>query len=106
MLSEPTTSSPIKKGKSSRMVLLVSSMGRVDTCIQVNMIRVEQDGQSVVLELRYGRHVTDFNRATTGYRTLWQDSKPHETHFIKMHRPILKDMGTTLRRRLLSLEGA
>jgi len=47
----------------------VNSMGRVD--IQdlvkalVNTIRVEQDCQSVVSELLYDRHRTDFNRAST-----------------------------------------
>ena len=72
------------------MALQVNSMGRVG--IQVKTIRVEQDQKSVVLELLYGRHGTDFNRATTWWRTLWRDSEPHETHFVKMHRPILKDM--------------
>ena len=45
------------------------------------------------------------NRATGWYRTLWQDSNPHETHLIKMYRPILKDMGGTVRRRRC-LQGA
>ena len=74
----------------------VNSMGRVD--IQVKMIRVERDHQSVVLELRYGRHETGLNHATSWYRTLWQDTKPHKTHLVKIYRPILKDMGATLRR--------
>ena len=78
------------------MALQVNSMGRVD--IQVKTIHVERDRQSVVLELRYGRHETDLNRATSWYRALWQDSNPHKTHFIKMYRPIFKDMGATLRR--------
>ena len=101
MLSEPKTSSPIKTSMRSSMSLQVNAMRRVD--IQVKKIRLEQDRQSVVLELRYGRHETDFNRATTWWRTLWRDSEPHETHFVKMHRTILKAMADTLRRLRLSL---
>ena len=97
MLSEPTTSLITKNRTRSSMALQVNSMGHVD--IQVKTIHVERDRQSVVLELRYGRHETDLNRATSWYRTLWQDSNPHETHSIKMYHPILKDMGATLRRR-------
>ena len=96
MLSEPTTSLLTKTRTRSSMALQVNSMGRVD--IQVKTIRVEHDRQSVVLELRYGRHETDMNRAASWYRTLWRGSNPYETHFIKMYRPILKDMGATLRR--------
>ena len=83
MLREHTTSSPTKKCMRSSMALQVNSMGRVD--IQVKTIRVEQDRQSVILELRYGRHGTDFNCATTWWRTLWRDSEPHETHFVKIY---------------------
>ena len=71
--------------------------------VHVKAMRVEQDRQSVVLELRYGRHATDFNRTTTWWRSLWRDSEPHETHFVKMHRPILKGMTDTLSRLRLSL---
>ena len=52
--------------------------GRVDIQDLVKTIRVERDCQSVVLELCYIRHVEDFNRATTWWRTLWRDSTPHE----------------------------
>ena len=105
MLSEHTTSSPIKKRMSSSMVLQVNSMGLawIFNIIQVKTIRVEQDRQSVVLELHYGRHGTDLNRATTWWRTLWRDSEPHETHFVKIQQPILKNMADTLRRLRLSL---
>ena len=81
MLSEPMTSLPTKKRTRSSKAL-------------------QRDRQSVVLELRYGRHETGLNHATSWYRTLWQDSSPHETHRIKMYRPILKDMGAAVRRRL------
>ena len=63
MLSEPKTSSPIRKHTGSSMALQVNSMGRVD--VQVKMTRVEHDWQSVALELHYGRHETDSNHATT-----------------------------------------
>ena len=96
MLSEPTNSLLTKKRARSSMALQVNSMGRVD--IQVKMMHVERDRQSVVLELRYGRQEPDLNRVTSWYRALWQDSNPRETHFIKMYRPILKAMGATLRR--------
>ena len=96
MLNEPTNSLLTKKHMRSSMELQMNSMGRVH--IQVKTVHVERDRQSVVLELRYGRHETDLNRATSWYRTLWQDSNPNDTHFIKMYRPILKDMGATLRR--------
>ena len=81
------------------MALPANSMGRMD--IQVKIIRVERDRQSVVSEPCYGRHEADLNHAAGWYRTLWQDSNPHETHLIKMYRPILKDnvMGPTIRRR-------
>ena len=78
-------------------------MGRVD--IQLNTICVGQDRQSVFLELRYGRHATDFNRATTWWRTLWRNSEPHEIHFVNTHQPILKYIAESLRRRCLSLGG-
>ena len=103
MLNEPTASSHTKKRTQSSTALQVNSMGRVD--IQVKMMRVEQDRQSVVLELHCGRHATDFNRATTWWRALWRGSEPHETHFVKIHRPIPKDMSATLRRPRLSLGG-
>ena len=74
MLSVPMTSLPTRKRTRSSMALQVNSMGPVD--IQVKTIHVERDRQSVVLELRYGRHETDLNRATSWYRTLWQDSNP------------------------------
>ena len=96
MQSELTNSVPTKKRTRSSMALQINSTERVD--IQVKMIHVERDHQAVVLELRYGRHETGLNHATSWYRTLWQDSKPHETRLIKMYRPILKDMGDTLRR--------
>ena len=51
------------------------------------------DHQSVVLEPHYSRHGTDFNLATTWWRALWRNSEPHDAHFVKMHRPILKGMG-------------
>ena len=76
-------------------------MGRVD--IEVKMIRVEQDRQLVVLELRYGRHRTDLSRAMTWWRNLWHDSEPHEAHCVKMYRPIVKDMADTQRRLRLAL---
>ena len=63
MLSEPKTSSPIRKRMRSSMALQVNSIGCVGN--QVKMIRVEQDRQSVVLELHYGRHEADSNHATT-----------------------------------------
>ena len=93
MQSELTNSLPTKKRTRSSMALQVNSTGRVD--IQVKMICVQRDHQVVVLELQYGRHEAGLNHATSWYRTLWQDSKPHETHLIKMHCPILKDMGDT-----------
>ena len=97
MLSAPTASLPTKNRTRSPMALQMNSMGPVD--IQVKTIHVERDRQSVVLELLYARHETDLTRATSWYRTLWQESNPHETYTIKVHRPILKDMGATLRRR-------
>ena len=102
-LSDPKISSPIKKHIRSSMALQVNSIGRVD--IQVKKMRAEQDRQSVVLALCYSRHETDFNCATTWWRTLWRDSEPHETHFGKTPRPNLKDMADTLRQRRFSLDG-
>ena len=63
MISEHTTSSPTKERMRSTMALQVNSMGRVDN--EVKTIRIEQNRQSVVLELRYSRHMTDFNPAAT-----------------------------------------
>ena len=83
MLSEPKTSLPIGKCTRSSMALQVNSMGRVD--IQVKMIRVEHDQQSVAFELHYGRHETDSSHATTWWKTYWKDSERHETHAVKMH---------------------
>ena len=77
----------------SSMALQVNSTDCVD--IQVKMIRVQRDHQVVVLELQYGTHEAGLNHATSWYRTVWKDSEPHETHIVKMHRPILKDMGDT-----------
>ena len=62
ILIEPTASSLTNKRMRSSMALQVNSMGRVD--IQVKMTGVEQDCQSLVLGLRYGRHRTNFNHAT------------------------------------------
>ena len=92
-----------KKRMRSPMALQVNSMGRVD--IQVRTARVEQDRQPVALELLYGRRGANFNRAATAawWRAVWRDSEPHEAHFAKMHRTILKDMAGTLRRPRLSL---
>ena len=99
MQSQQTNSLPTKKRMRSSMALQVNSTGGVD--IQVKMIRVQRDHQVVVLELQYGRHETGLHHATSWYRTLWKDSGPHETHLIKMHRPILKDMGDTIRQESL-----
>ena len=94
MQSMATNSSHTKKRTRSSMALQVNSMGRVD--IQVKMIntrgtRSSVSGLRLVLELRYGRHGTDFNRATTWWRTSCQDSEPHTTHVVKMHRPSTAD---------------
>ena len=98
MQNEQTNSLPTKKRMRSSMALQVNSTGRADIQVKPEMIR---DHQVVVLELQYGRHETGLNHATSWYRTLWNDSEPHETHLIKMHRPILKDMGDTIRQESL-----
>ena len=85
------------------MALQVNSMGRVD--IQVKMIRVQHDRQSVALELHYGRHETESSHATTWWRTYWKDSEPHEGHAVKMHRPFHKEMADIPRRRRFASHG-
>ena len=64
MLSAPMAPLPTKKRTRSPMALHVNSMGPVD--IQAKTMHVERDRQSVhvVLELLYGRHEADSNRAT------------------------------------------
>ena len=75
-------------------------MGRVD--IQVKMMRMEHDRQSVAFKLHYGRHEADSSHgchATTWWRTYWKDSEPHKTHAAKMHRPFRKEMADDILRR-------
>ena len=105
MLSDPSTVSPIRKRTRSLMALQLSqqvnSMGRVG--IQVKLIRVEQDRQSVVLELCYSRHEADSNHATTWWRKYWKEPEPHEPHAAKRHRPFRKEMADIPRRQRLAL---
>ena len=74
MLGEPTDTSIRKNCIKSSIALQVNFMGRAD--VQVRMTHLERDRQSVVLELRYGRHEVDLNRATSWYRALWLDPTP------------------------------
>ena len=87
------------------MALQVDSMRHVDIQVKMIHVRVEHDRQSVALELHYSRHETDSSHATTWWRTYWQDSEPHETHPVKMHRPFLKETADIPRRQWMFSHG-
>ena len=77
---------PTRKRTKSSMALQVDSTGPVD--IQVKTTRVGRDRHAVVFELQYEGRETGLNHATSWFKTLWKDSRPHETRRITMYPPI------------------
>ena len=86
MQSVLTNYLPTRKRTKSSMALQLDSTGLVD--IQVKMTRMGRDRHSVSLELQYEGQGKGLNQATSWFRTLWKDSRPHETRRIKMYPPI------------------
>ena len=106
MLSEPKTSSPTRRRTRSSMAVQVNSMGRVD--IQVRMIIITRGTRTTISGLRSSLRQAQAILQSRDYLVVdvlevWNDSEPHETHTVKVHRPFLQETADIPRRRCMDL---